>query len=130
MRALSHMNDLQDPTKAKAWLFTTAYRIFIDHYRKTKRRADLTPNPNIFSPDISHAVPSAGLGLDLSKAMADLSPDMRACLMLVLSEGLTHAEAAGVTGLPLGTVKSHIARGRKTLQTALSAYLEKADNNA
>lgn len=127
MKALSNLANLNDPSKAKAWLFTTAYRVFIDNYRKTKRRQDLMPEP----PDpVPRAEGQPAMALDLSRAMADLAPDVRACLMLVLSEGLTHSEAARVTDLPLGTVKSHIARGRKTLQTALSAYNETVDDDA
>ena len=122
MKALANLGGLHDTSKARAWLFTMAYRVFIDSYRTTKRRADLMPEP-----DLTPAVPSAGLGLDLSRAMTALPPDVRACLMLVLSEGMTHGEAAAVTDLPLGTVKSHIARGRKRLQIALSAYNEKVN---
>lgn len=127
MKALAVLDSLNDPQKAKAWLFTIAYRIFIDSYRKTARRRALMPEAE---PALNPTVPSQGLALDLSRAMDALPPDVRACVMLVLSEGMTHPEAAQVTGLPLGTVKSHIARGRKTLQSALSAYDNKVKSDA
>lgn len=126
MRALATLHSLQDPAKAKAWLFTIAYRTFIDAYRKTARRALMMPDTD---PVDSAAVPRPNLSIDLDRAMAALGEDARACVMLVLSEGFTHTEAAHVTGLPLGTVKSHIARGRASLQTALAAYQEKVTDN-
>ena len=127
MRALATLESLAEPQKAKAWLLTIAYRIFIDSYRKTARRRALMPETQ---PALNQTVPSHGLTLDLSRAMAALPDDARACVMLVLSEGMTHSEAAQVTNLPLGTVKSHVARGRKTLQSALSAYDNKVSIHA
>jgi len=57
--------------------------------------------------------------LALRRAMDDLPEDQRAALALCLGQDFTHAEAADVLGLPLGTVKSHVTRGRARLQAAL-----------
>jgi RNA polymerase sigma-70 factor (ECF subfamily) len=51
--------------------------------------------------------------------MDDLPEDQRAVLALCLGQDFTHMEAAEVLKLPLGTVKSHVARGRARLQAAL-----------
>ena len=45
--------------------------------------------------------------------------DQRAAVALCLAEGFSHAEAAEALGVPLGTVKSHIARGRARLLEVL-----------
>jgi RNA polymerase sigma factor (sigma-70 family) len=58
--------------------------------------------------------------LALRRAMDELPPDQRAVLALCLGHEFTHQEAAEVLQLPLGTVKSHIARGRARLQAALA----------
>lgn len=55
----------------------------------------------------------------LAQVMADLPADVRACVALCLADGWSHGEAATALGLPLGTVKSHVARGRGRLLTAL-----------
>lgn len=55
----------------------------------------------------------------LRKAMEELPEDQRAALALCLGQDFTHAEAAEILGLPLGTVKSHVSRGRARLQVAL-----------
>jgi RNA polymerase sigma-70 factor (ECF subfamily) len=66
----------------------------------------------------------AALRLALRRAMDDLPEDQRAVLALCLGQDFTHAEAAEALGLPLGTVKSHAARGRARLQAALGAATE------
>lgn len=55
----------------------------------------------------------------LRKAMEELPEDQRAVLALCLGQEFTHGEAAEVLGMPLGTVKSHVTRGRARLQAAL-----------
>ncbi len=60
--------------------------------------------------------------LDLDGALALLPADVRLCVVLSYNEGLSHPEIAALTGLPLGTVKSHIARGAARLRETLAAY--------
>jgi RNA polymerase sigma-70 factor (ECF subfamily) len=66
----------------------------------------------------------AAARLALRRAMDELPEDQRAALALCLGQDFTHAEAADVLNLPLGTVKSHIARGRARLQAALGVGTE------
>jgi len=67
----------------------------------------------------SEPPPRAAARLALRRAMDDLPEDQRAALALCLGQDFTHAEAAEVLGLPLGTVKSHVTRGRARLQAAM-----------
>lgn len=55
----------------------------------------------------------------LAEAMAELPEPQRAAVSLCLGEGFSHAEAAEALGLPLGTVKSHVARGKEKLLRAM-----------
>lgn len=55
----------------------------------------------------------------LADAMAQLPEDQRAVVALCLGEGFSHAEAASILKMPLGTVKSHVTRGRERLLRAL-----------
>jgi len=57
--------------------------------------------------------------LALEKAMAGLPADQRACVALCLAADFSHAEAAEALDMPLGTVKSHVSRGRARLMQAL-----------
>ena len=55
----------------------------------------------------------------LDRAMADLPVEQRAAVALCLAGDFSHAEAADILALPLGTVKSHVTRGRARLLQAL-----------
>ena len=62
--------------------------------------------------------------MDLDHALEALADDARLCIVLSYHEGLTHEEIAGLTGLPPGTVKSHIRRGTQRLQQLLAGYFD------
>lgn len=57
--------------------------------------------------------------LALQRAMAALPEPQRAAVALCLGEGFSHSEVAAILSLPIGTVKSHVARGRDRLLRAL-----------
>jgi DNA-directed RNA polymerase specialized sigma24 family protein len=57
--------------------------------------------------------------LDLERALGGLPADQRAAVALCLGGEFSHTEAAEVLGLPLGTIKSHVQRGRAKLLQAL-----------
>ncbi len=63
----------------------------------------------------------AGEKADLDKALGHLAEAERLCVVLCYAGEYSHAEAAQLTGMPLGTVKSHVTRGVKKLKTLLSA---------
>lgn len=60
--------------------------------------------------------------MDLDSALSQLPPQPRLCVVLAYSEGMSHGEIATALQLPLGTVKSHIARGAARLRELLQAY--------
>lgn len=118
IKAYKNMHQLKSEAAAQFWLFGIAYRCFLDDHRKNKRRRDL-------SAAIPESPQSATLStsrLDLEAAMASLTADCRACVILCLAHGYTHEDAAHITNLPVGTVKSHIHRGKTRLKTFLHAY--------
>jgi RNA polymerase sigma-70 factor (ECF subfamily) len=58
--------------------------------------------------------------LAVRQAMLTLPPEQRAAVALCLGEGFSHSEASAALGLPLGTIKSHVNRGKSRLLEALS----------
>ncbi|HTT96820.1 MAG TPA: RNA polymerase sigma factor [Rhizomicrobium sp.] len=58
-------------------------------------------------------------GIALKAALSFLPLEQRAAVVLCLSEDFSHADAAQALNLPLGTVKSHVARGRAKLLAVL-----------
>ena len=114
------MAKIKDGEKTKSWLFQIAYRIFLDHVRKQKRRQELS-DENMPIDEGAADAPS-GVKLDIEQAMNLLSPEQRAAVMLCLSYGFSHSEAARALGQPLGTIKSHVSRGKDRLRAFLCAY--------
>jgi RNA polymerase sigma-70 factor (ECF subfamily) len=102
----------------RSWVCGIAYRKALDARRGAARRrareAAVEGQEGPASPDLK---------LDLERALADLPEAQRAAVTLCLGVGLSHEEAAAALATPLGTVKSHVARGRERLQ----AVLESAD---
>lgn len=66
--------------------------------------------------------PAAAEQLDLDRALAKLTQTERLCVVLAYNEGMSHGEISAATGLPLGTVKSHVRRGAQRLRVLLRAY--------
>jgi RNA polymerase sigma-70 factor (ECF subfamily) len=104
---------LADPTRFPAWAFGILHRKCADRIRLAQR-ARWMPEPE----------PAAGEGaedrLAIAEAMAALSPEHRAAAALHFGEGLTLAEVAQATGVPIGTAKSRIFHARRHLKAALS----------
>lgn len=94
------------------WLRAIATRKFLDRRRKVQgREAAWQPTENPL-PGCESA-PDNRLMID--QALASLPPGERAAALLVFAEGHSHGEAATAMGLPLGTLKSMVARARAKL---------------
>ena len=101
------------------WLCAIAWSRYLMEARK--RRLEPLDDAMEIAGDAQPEADSA-LRLDLESAMARLTPPERAALTLCFALGLTNEEAAMRLGLPLGTLKSHVARGREKLKTLLQAW--------
>ncbi len=77
--------------------------------------------------DHAHA---AALRLDLGRAMRVLSDSERAAIVQCYDNDLSHAEAAYVLGIPVGTVKTHIFRAKQKLRTALASWAPQGQGDA
>ena len=118
LKAYEQHDKLRDTKAVKSWLFQIAYRSFVDHHRKEARRRGLVEGH--IEDDMAEA--PAGLNMDLEAAMNILPTECRAVVILCLAHGMSHSEVAAAIDLPLGTVKSHVNRGKTKLRTFLSAY--------
>jgi len=112
-----------DPARSfRPWLFGIAWRKFREGKRSWLRR--LTRQGHATADMETAFQPDPGLKLDLAKALAGLAPEQKAALLLCLGCEFTHMEAAETLAMPLGTVKSHVARGREKLAVALGEHHE------
>ena len=123
MQAWHTVHQLQDPKRFAAWLKRLAINTWLQH----KRRNDPLSDADEHGEADTTREQTPAIGMDLDKALATLAEDVRLCIVLGYHERMTHPEIAEFTGLPLGTVKSHIRRGTKKLQQELAAYLEPSE---
>ncbi len=109
-----------------AWLLTIARSRSLDALRRRRRRqrlVDAAASQFIVDPGTSlapdHYLGLFQLGTLVHSAMSALPPDRRALVGMAFFDDLSHAEIANHTGLPLGTVKSHLRRALHTLRDSL-----------
>jgi RNA polymerase sigma-70 factor (ECF subfamily) len=110
------------PGTFEGWLHRITTNLFLDSARRKSRiRFDALPE------DADNRLPSpvatpdaAYLNQMFEAALASLSPEFRAAVVLCDVEGLSYEEIADVLGLKMGTVRSRIHRGRTMLRAALA----------
>jgi len=114
-----------DPSKASETTFVAmvARRRLIDQLRRTESRPQLVGMPEHFDPpDEEHQRLEIGIeARSAARALAALKPEQRRVLMMSIYEGRSHGEIVEATGMPLGTVKSHIRRGLAEVRARLDA---------
>lgn len=125
MQAWHTIHQLHDAKRFAAWLKRLAINTWLQH----KRRNDPLRDADEHDETDSTREQTPAIGMDLDRALATLAEDERLCIVLGYHERMTHPEIAEFTGLPLGTVKSHIRRGTKKLQQELAAYLEPSEES-
>lgn len=103
------------------WIYRIAVNTCYDQLRKQKRRkAD--PIPDYLDPvdhNAEDALDSAGVRPELQRALASIPEDFRSAVILSDVEGLGLPQVAEILGVPVGTVKSRVFRGRRMLAAEL-----------
>ncbi len=124
--AYRHLASWRREGALRSWLLKLCYRAFLTEQRRAHRRHETLEEqadaPGVADARAGAGPPDAAARRDVLRAMAQLKPEERAALALCFQEGLTHDEAAAVLELPLGTLKSHVARGKERLRALLSGY--------
>ena len=113
-------SQLRDNSKAKSWLFTTLHRVFLVGRRKQQKFAH--QELETVSEQLTADVPSVGDGSDCSEVLAALAKVdelYQAGVALFYLEDCSYKEIAEILEVPIGTVKSRIARGIAQLRRIL-----------
>lgn len=111
---------LRDPGAFGGWLKRVAVNAWLAEARRVPAPIDDDEDAFLAAADPTPSPERSAGGIDLERALARLGPAERLCVVLAHGEGMTHAEIAEATGLPLGTVKSHVLRGRDRLRRIYS----------
>ena len=113
MHAWKNLRQLRAPAAFGPWLRQIAVNIWLQHARRVRiPMDDLVREETIADND----APDVTRRVDLERALVRLRPPERLCVVLAYAEGMSHGEIARATAMPLGTVKSHIARGAARLR--------------
>jgi RNA polymerase sigma factor (sigma-70 family) len=114
-----------EPGSMEGWLSRIATNAFLDDVRRRKRRPeDLLPDdPDWVLPPTDaadEALAAEVLPDDIQAALRRLPEDFRAAVVLCDVVGLSYQEIGDSLGIPVGTVRSRIHRGRALLRQALT----------
>ncbi len=130
--AWRNLASFRQEARFSTWLYRIATNCWLAHNRKRREEllgdrvdtladGDDTTMPHLDDMQSDHARGTT-LKVDLERAMAALSKAERAAIVQCYHNDLTHEEAAYVLDCPVGTVKTHVLRGKLKLKAALSAY--------
>lgn len=131
LRAFRSWQHYTPGTRAKSWLFTICRNAFLRQRQRDNRRGEViqqasSPEAPLFLPayrDDPEGNFFAGIVDEaVLEHIAQIPAEFREVVLLSDLEGLSYAEIADVLGVPLGTVKSRLFRGRRLLQKVLYDY--------
>ncbi|MEM7505879.1 MAG: sigma-70 family RNA polymerase sigma factor [Pseudomonadota bacterium] len=122
LRALERVEQFRPGTRLDAWCFTILGSIWRNELRARKVRLG---TGHIAVEDVGLADPTPGVEVNILARqvlshMASLPEAQRQTLYLVYVEGFSYAEAAAQLDIPIGTVMSRLANGRKRLKQVMS----------
>lgn len=110
-------SQLRDLSKAKSWLFTTLHRRFLEGQRRVVRFPHLDiAELEAELPGIEPAQATQLDSLEVVELLAKVDPQFRGAVALFYLEDYSYNEIAAILEVPLGTVKSRIARGLARLK--------------
>jgi RNA polymerase sigma-70 factor (ECF subfamily) len=117
-RALRSLASFRGESSARTWLLAIAHHTCVDHVRRTQRRRLLLGR--LRTQPAADGVAAAAETVELDALVGALDGDRRAAFVLTQVLGLSYAEAAAVLHVPIGTIRSRVARARADLVAAWS----------
>jgi RNA polymerase sigma-70 factor (ECF subfamily) len=119
LRAYRSLAGYRGASALSTWLLGIAY----NHWRNARRRAPAAPlSPDREEPAADSGAAASDLRHDLAAALRHLNADEQLALHVCYQQGLTHEEAAALLDWPVGTVKTHLARGKEKLRQHLAVW--------
>ena len=118
IKAYTNIASFKNLSSFSTWLYRIAYNIFYDYIRSRKETNDLDAR----EVDAISSVEQDNLGqkVDVYQSLKTLKEIERTCITLFYMEDVSIEKIAGITGCPVGTVKSHLSRGKEKLANYLN----------
>ena len=147
LKAYRNISFFREESSFYTWLYRIVYNLAIDYGRKKYRHVESSVGDSVMldtslqkaqkasSPAVGRAenpdesLTRRELGEEISKAIAELSPDHRAVIVLREIEGLSYSEISDLIGCSKGTVMSRLHHARKKLQKSLGRFLSSENEN-
>ena len=139
LRAYRAWHTFEPGSDCRRWLFTICRNVFLRTREREARRVDTGGDDAVLETmaAVREASPFAQQNADaifsrmdlvpaIRKALGTLPDAFRSAVVLVDVEGQSYDEAATVLGVPIGTVRSRLFRGRRLLQQQLLTYAKDA----
>ena len=125
-RALSGWHRRRVDGDLRGWIYTILYNQFASDQRRQRRRALHNSLMEAMTADLAVIDGGQEQALehrDLVRGFADLPAEQRSVLILIGVEDFSYHEAAGILGVPIGTVMSRLSRGRERLRQFMNGGL-------
>ena len=125
IRAYERLASYKGKGPFAGWLYRLAFNLGINKYHITKRtlfESELPEETASLSYQPEQKVMDTLYKEKVREELKKLSSGYQLVLNLHFFEGFTYPEISQITGFPVGTIKSHIFRGKKLLKERLAAY--------
>ena len=125
IKAYAALGAFRAEAKFSTWLYRIAFNIAANRWRGKKIQwCELDDNEEIEAELCE--LKQFDAKRDVEAAMQQLSAAQQLAIRLCFEDGFSHDEAASIMGVPLGTLKTHVNRGKQKLQTLLVAWSQVA----
>jgi len=138
--AWRNLKSFRQEARFSTWLYRIATNCWLAQARKRHEQLLGDRDAEVADADADDAALSGGtsadhaagttMKIDLERALARLSDAERAAIVQCYHNDLSHEEAAYVLGCPVGTVKTHVLRGKQKLKIALAAWAPSQSSQA
>ena len=117
IKAYTNISSFRNLSSFSTWLYRIAYNVFYDYIRSRKETSDLDTKEI----DAINNTEQENIGqkMDIYQSLRTLKEVERTCITLFYMEDVNIDKIAGIIGIPAGTVKSHLSRGKEKLATYL-----------
>ncbi len=115
-RALRKRHLWQGRGSMRSWLYRILFNVFVNQKPRRHRRQNELDIEDAPATAIAPTQEQAAACRDIADALRRLPVEQRAAIALVGLEGLPYDEAAAALGVPVGTLRSRLSRGREQLR--------------
>ena len=137
LRAYRSWHTFQPGSDARRWLFTITRNVFLRSRERERRQVDLedgdleslnsfTAQTDMVRDGSDQILSRIDLAPALRRALDELDEPFKSAVLLVDLEDQSYEAAAEILGVPIGTVRSRLFRGRRILQDKLITYARDA----